>query len=46
MWIKLNDKKFVSFENLSIATCCLFLTLAGLIAASLSFLQAIQVIKL
>lgn len=46
MWIKVNDKKLWSVENVLNLIFCVLLTLAGWIAAVLSFLDAIQVIKL
>lgn len=46
MWVKINDKKWSTWENLFNLLFCLVLTITGFIAAFLSLLDAIQVIKL
>jgi hypothetical protein len=46
MWIKVNDKKMLTWENLTIGVICVILTIVGLIAACLSFLQALKLVTL
>lgn len=45
MYVKLNDKKWNSFGNLTLIICCIILTIIGYIAAVLSLLIAFDAVK-